>query len=199
MTRRGMGERDGFLIPSLKEIYGAVVKLSKLIKEREGRIDVIVGISRGGLVPSRLFSDMLDVKDIEIVKATYYLGIGKRMEKVMIKVPQDLEVKDKKVMIVDDVADTGETLIDVEKAIKERNPSKVIKVTLYVKPWSKVKPDYFYGETEAWIVFPWEVAETLRKASEDERELIKEGLDLSDEVKKGIEELLGDGKGLDTS
>ena len=189
-----MKERDGFLIPSLKEIYEAVVSLSRLIKEKEGRIDVIVGISRGGLVPSRLFSDMLDVKEIEIVKATYYSGIGKRMDKVILEVPRDLDVKGKKVMIVDDVADTGETLLDVERIVKEGNPSKVIKVTLYVKPWSKVRPEYFYGETEAWIVFPWEVAETLRKASGSERELIKEGLDLSDDVKEKIEELLGDGR-----
>jgi len=157
-----MKERDGFLIPSLKEIYEAVVSLSRLIKEKEGRIDVIVGISRGGLVPSRLFSDMLDVKEIEIVKATYYSGIGKRMDKVILEVPRDLDVKGKKVMIVDDVADTGETLLDVERIVKEGNPSKVIKVTLYVKPWSKVRPEYFYGETEAWIMFPWEVAKTVR-------------------------------------
>jgi len=71
------------------------------------------------------------------------------------------------VLVVDDVADTGRSL----KLVKEhvvQGGARVVKVaTLFQKPWSALKPDYFEKETENWVVFPWDLKETVRGVFEN--------------------------------
>ncbi len=67
-----------------------------------------------------------------------------------------------KVLIVDDVADTGRSLKLVYETLAKQ--AKMVKTTtLYCKYWSAIKPDYFAEETDAWIIFPWELHETVKK------------------------------------
>ncbi|MEM2542862.1 MAG: phosphoribosyltransferase family protein, partial [Candidatus Korarchaeum sp.] len=66
-----------------------------------------------------------------------------------------------KVLLVDDVADTGESLIVARDHILERGAAEVRIATMHYKPWSKIKPDYYSEETEAWVVYFWEYAETV--------------------------------------
>jgi hypoxanthine phosphoribosyltransferase len=67
------------------------------------------------------------------------------------------------VLVVDEVADTGKSLKLVKEHIIEQGATEVKIATVYYKPWSIVKPDYYEKETSQWIVFPWEIKETVRK------------------------------------
>ncbi|MGE0207493.1 MAG: phosphoribosyltransferase, partial [Candidatus Babeliales bacterium] len=63
----------------------------------------------------------------------------------------------KYILIVDDLVDTGETMKFLIEALKDSLPKTTIKIaTLYYKPTSCIKPDYYIEETTNWIVFPWE-------------------------------------------
>jgi hypoxanthine phosphoribosyltransferase len=79
-------------------------------------------------------------------------------------------VADKKVLIVDDVADTGKSLKLVKEHVLQQGAKEARTATLYYKPWSLVKPDYYEKETRLWIVFPWEMRETIRKIVEKRRD-----------------------------
>jgi hypoxanthine phosphoribosyltransferase len=74
-----------------------------------------------------------------------------------------VKTRGKRVLIVDEVADTGKSLKMVREHIVQEGAEEVKTATVYYKPWSVVRPDYFAKETSDWIVFPWEIKETLRK------------------------------------
>jgi hypoxanthine phosphoribosyltransferase len=74
-----------------------------------------------------------------------------------------MNVAGKKVLVVDEVADTGKSLKLVKEHIIERGAKEVKIATVYYKPWSIVKPDYYEKKSSRWIVFPWETKETVQK------------------------------------
>jgi hypoxanthine phosphoribosyltransferase len=125
--------------------------------------DVLIGISRGGLVPVRLLSDYLNNPNVAIFRIEFYKGIGQTNEKPEITHPLTIDVKGKKVLIVDDVSDSGKSLIVAKEYIEKLGAKEVRIATLHYKPRSSFKPDYYVGETDAWIVYPWEKKEAKRE------------------------------------
>jgi hypoxanthine phosphoribosyltransferase len=80
----------------------------------------------------------------------------------MITQPVSEDVSGKKVLVVDDVSDTGESLKAARDHVLERGASDVRTVTVYFKPDSSFKPDFFANSTADWIIFPWERLEATR-------------------------------------
>jgi hypoxanthine phosphoribosyltransferase len=128
--------------------------------------DIIVGVSRGGWLPARVLSDLLENPNLANVKAECYVGIGISRNEATLTQPVSRSVAGKKVLIADDVADTGKSLTLVMAHIQQQGASEVKVATLYCKPNSTVKPDFHEKETSRWIVFPWEIKETVRKIFE---------------------------------
>ena len=121
------------------------------------RPDVVVGIARGGLIPAMVIADRLRVPlDIINIKSYKALGIkgALKVYDVMYK-----DINDKKVLVVDDVADTGETFLFVSEHMMKKGARAVMLASIFLKPWSRVKPNYYVEETDEWIVFPWELGE----------------------------------------
>ncbi len=87
----------------------------------------------------------------------------------MITQPVSTSVTGKKVLVVDEVADTGKSLRLVKSHLKERGATEVKILTIYYKPWSVVVPDWYGKETSRWIVFPWERKEAVRQVFEQYR------------------------------
>lgn len=128
----------------------------QLAKKIDYKPDLLVGLSRGGLVPLRLLSDILGINSVGVLGLSLYKGIGKTFDKP--KIVQDLaiDITGKKILIIDDVADSGRSLV-AAKAYFEGKGAKEIKIaTLHYKPNSIFKPDYFVATTTAWIAYPWE-------------------------------------------
>lgn len=123
--------------------------------------DMIIGISRGGLVPARIMSDILGVREVAIIGIRFYSGIGKTDERPAITQDINVDVKGKKILLVDDVSDSGKSLAVAVERLKGAKELK--SATLHYKPGSGYKPDYFISSTRAWIVYPWEVHEMERR------------------------------------
>ena len=177
-----------FEIPTWEKIYELLLNLASKIRKANFKPDVIVGISRGGWPPARIMSDLLENPELANVKAEFYLDVAKTKSEPVITQPVSVSVHGKKILIVDDVADTGKSLRLVRSHIKEQGATDVKIATIYYKPWSVVTPDWYERKTSHWIIFPWERKETVKnvvkkfksegKTVEEAKEtLIRYGLD----------------------
>ncbi len=121
--------------------------------------DVVLAIARGGLIPAGSLSYALSVKNTSVVNVEYYTGVNERLDLPVILPPAlDLvDLADARMLVVDDVADTGHTLQLVCDLCRPR-VAEVRCAVLYHKPRSVVVPDYVWRTTDRWIDFPWSTA-----------------------------------------
>ncbi len=161
-----MTSQPEFEIPSWDEIYRLLLRLANTIRNNSFGPEMIVGVSRGGWLPARVMSDLLENPKLANVAAEFYVGIAETKGKPVITQPVSASVEGKKVLVVDDVVDTGESLRLVRSHLEEQGAKEVKTAAIYYKPWSVMIPDYYEKETRSWIVFPWERKETVRKIVE---------------------------------
>ena len=172
-----------FEIPTWDEIYEMLLRLAEKIQRDDFHPDLIIGVCRGGWPPARVMSDLLGNPKLANISVEFYVDVAETKNKPVLTQSVTAPVKGKKVLILDDVADTGKTLKLVKEHLFDRGAEEVKIATIYYKPWSIVVPDYYEKETKRWIVFPWERKETVRNLmrkhrKEDVREkLIAEGMD----------------------
>lgn len=152
-----------FEVPTWNQIYEMLLDLAERIRKDGFRPDIIVGVSRGGWPPARVLSDLLDNPNLANVRAEFYLGVAETKEEPLLTQPVSMNVTDKKALIVDEVADTGKSLKLVLDHIISQGACEAKIVTVYYKPWSIIMPDYYGKETNRWIIFPWEIRETIKK------------------------------------
>lgn len=156
---------------SWEETENAVQSLSSQISETGFRPDILVGISRGGLVPARLFSDTLNVPLLYTIRISFYSSVGKRKEKPEITQPLPVDIAGKKIILIDDISDSGKSLALADEHAKSLNSSTIKSATLHYKPTSIFKPDFFHAETTAWVVYPWEIEEFHRETGKRVEEI----------------------------
>jgi len=118
--------------------------------------DIVVAIARGGLLLAGGIAYALGVKSCGAVNAEFYTGIGTRLpEPIMLPPLLDAEsIVGKKVLLVDDVSDSGRTLAMVVQLL-EAGGAEVRTVCLYSKPGTVLEPTYTWRRTSRWITFPW--------------------------------------------
>lgn len=176
-----------FEVPTWNQICEMLIGLAGEIREKNFEPDIIVGISRGGWLPARVLSDLLEIPYITSVTAEFYVGIYETNREPRLTQPIPVSVFDKKILLVDDVTDTGKSTGLICDYLHREGVKEIKILTLYNKPWSTVKPDFYRKETSAWIVFPWEIKETLRKLRKISSD-INEPLDtaVSNLIKAGV-------------
>ena len=176
-----------FEIPTWNLIYQMLLNLVEKIRKDGFKPDIIVGVSRGGWPPARVLSDLMGNPNLANVRAEFYLGVAETKDEPVLTQPVSMKVSGKKVLVVDEVADTGKSLKLVKEHIIEQGATEVKIATVYYKPWSIVKPDYYEEETSHWIVFPWEIKETVRKIVKKCREKgTPVGVETAKLIKAGI-------------
>jgi hypoxanthine phosphoribosyltransferase len=124
---------------------------------RDGyRPDIVLGIARGGLLVAGAVSYALDVKNTFTMNVEFYTGVDERLEMPMLlpPVPDLVDLHEARVLIADDVADTGATLALV-KDFCEGKVAEVRCAVLYEKSRSTVRCEYVWSRTDLWIDFPW--------------------------------------------
>ncbi len=149
---------------SWDEVYMLCKELAEKIKKSGFKPDVIVAVARGGWVPARIVADFLLVKELYSVKAEHWGIVATVTGKAKITQPLTVDLSGKNVLVVDDVADTGETVEMVANHVKERGAKEVRTAVIDFKHTSKFVPDYYAKEMEkwAWIVYPWSLYEDVR-------------------------------------
>src|SRR5512136_1731134 len=126
------------------DVEASLLALADRVNESGYRPEMIVGIARGGWVVARILSDLLNVRDLASIKIEFYRGVDEKVKVPKITQPISASPKGKLVLVADDVADTGESLLLAQRHIIDQG-ARVMKVaTIHYKPWSKYKPDYFF-------------------------------------------------------
>jgi len=118
--------------------------------------DLVLGISRGGLLIAGALAYALGVKNTATISVEFYTGIDERLELPMLlpPVPDLIDLGSARVLIADDVADTGATLELVRNFCAGRVAQARVAV-LYEKSRSTVACEYVWRRTDRWITFPW--------------------------------------------
>ena len=127
--------------------------LSKKIKNYNP--DCLVAIARGGLTLSHFLGEKLNIRDVYTINSIHYEG-EKKLDTFIIKNIPDLS-SHKKILLIDDISDTGETLKEIISILKTKYPQIEIKTaTIFYKKDSLVIPDFKVRIAKNWIVFFWE-------------------------------------------
>ena len=173
------------------EAYRLAKAVAHKIKSSGFKPDLVIGIARGGLVPARTVCDFLVHKDLASVKVEHW-GIAQThgKAKIAIPLPDEVDISGKKILIVDDVADTGDSFSVITEYLKDKNPAEIRTAALHYKTCSTFLPDY-WGEKQdrwEWIIYPWAVFEdmtgfinselTLPRTAEDIRKSLMNNYDI---------------------
>ena len=150
-------------ILSWKKVAGNTKRLSRIIKNSGYKPSIVVAIGRGGFVPGRILCDYLHMRDLTTIKVEHWGITATPDKKAAIKFPLCADIKDKRVLLVDDTTDTGDTLKVSAEYLKSFGPKEVRTAVLIHKTCSAVTPDYFVRKVVKWkwIIFPWHLWEDL--------------------------------------
>ncbi|MEU8895684.1 phosphoribosyltransferase [Nocardia sp. NPDC048505] len=141
------------------ELFGSASRaLAEQIAGDGFEPDLVLSIARGGLFVAGALGYALDVKNLHVMNVEFYTGVDQRLDlPVMLPpVPQAVDLAGARVLVADDVADTGATL----KLVRDFCADKVAEVrcaVIYQKPHSEVDCEYVWKRTDRWINFPWSV------------------------------------------
>ncbi|KSW11366.1 phosphoribosyltransferase [Pyrodictium occultum] len=163
MAGQGHPEPVKFKPVTWREVEDGCARIAEQVLSKGIKVDVIVGVLRGGWIPARLLSDYLGTPVMGALEIKFYRGIGETSERPVVTQPLIADIRDKVVLVVDDVADTGKTFNMAVSFLSHYGPRRILTAALYLKPWSMYRPDFYAEETDAWIIFPWDKAETVEE------------------------------------
>jgi len=137
--------------------YETFVKdVKKLVRlSAEYQADTLIAIARGGLTLGHAYASATDNRQLMTINSILYEGDQKGKVCEIFNVPE--LGKAKKVLILDDIIDSGQTVKEVLNYLKHHFPDVEFKVaSIYYKKTAVIQPDYALYETDEWIEFFWE-------------------------------------------
>jgi len=155
---------------SWKQLHALTYSLTEKIQKKNNRLDLIVGIARGGLTIAHIASDFLKLPVASFTISSYKDLKQQELTDISYHVGGDL--KNKHILLIDDVSDTGKTFIRGIKYLKELGAANIVTASPFIKPWTKYMPNFFVKQINDWIVFPYDMRETVEAIQSN---LLKEG------------------------
>jgi len=156
-----MGELK-FLYLTWDDVQKAAEKTVDKIKQDGFIPDIMIAVSRGGFDPARIISDQLNIRKLASLQIIYYSSLNEKMKKPQVLFPLNAQIEGLKVLVVDDVSDSGHSLMAAKKYTEEMGAAVVKIATLHHKPWSEFEPDYYAEVVDKWILYPWEPNESIQ-------------------------------------
>ncbi len=150
-------------VPTWNQIYDMLLGQAQKIQNQNYQPDIIVGIARGGLVPARILTDLLETPELGFIQIEFYKDINQTLQKPALKQALTIQVAGKRALLVDDIADTGESLKFAKTHLQAQGALEIETAVIYKKPQTTIIPDFYEKLTTRWVVFPWDTKETLRK------------------------------------
>ena len=145
------------------EVFGSASRaLAQAVADDGYEPDMVLAIARGGLLIGGAIGYALSVKNVYTMNVEFYTGVDERLEvpRILPPAPDFVDVSDAKILIVDDVADTGHTLRVVHDVCAGK-VAEVRSAVIYEKPRSVIQCDYVWKRTDRWINFPWSSEEPV--------------------------------------
>jgi hypoxanthine phosphoribosyltransferase len=171
------------------ERFGAASReLAQMIADDGYRPDLVLAVARGGLFTAGALGYSLGVKNTFTINVEFYSGIDERlpMPIVLPPVPNLVDLEGARVLIADDVADTGHTL-ELVRSFCEGKVAEARTAVIYQKPRSVIDCHYVWKATDRWIDFPWSSLPVVTGAGDAHSDGAAGGLGASHEVPAGID------------
>lgn len=142
--------------------WGDIESLAiRLVEKLPNGYDHLLVVTRGGMIPAALVSQLIEMRDILVAAVMFYSAPDTRLpEPLFLQFPDDPLVAGKRILIVDDVWDSGSTCVAVRNRLRRAGAKPVVAV-LHYKPqrsnFPAERPDFYVEETADWIVYPWQL------------------------------------------
>ena len=146
-----------------QDIYDRCRVVARSIRKQGIKPDLVVAIARGGFAPARVLCDFLDIHDLASIKVEHYAAGAREKGEARVLFPVNAELKGRRVLLVDDVNDSGETLAMARPYLREQAPAELHTAVLDQKQRSP-EPVDFQGRLVTewhWITYPWAALEDL--------------------------------------
>lgn len=143
----------------MEKVYYGHDELQKDLREllksiKDEYFDAIVAIARGGMTIAHILAEGLDLRNCFSINSIHYDDTQKLSTIKIFNIP-DLG-NSKKVLIVDDIVDSGDTMIEVLKVLRDKYPNVDFKIaSIFYKTTALIKPDFYVKESNDWIDFFW--------------------------------------------
>jgi len=151
-------------ITNWEYIYSRCRDVADDVRAAEFEPDVVVALARGGWFAGRCLCDFLGLDDLVSLKIEHYVGTAQKGEEPELRYPlADGAVAGKDVLVVDDIADTGQSLRTAADCVEKRDPNSVRTATLQLLSTSEYEPTFVGEHLEAWtwVVYPWNFLEDM--------------------------------------
>ncbi|MEM2142791.1 MAG: phosphoribosyltransferase [Candidatus Thorarchaeota archaeon] len=150
-----------YIVLNWEDVYNLTLRLSERIVASGFKPSVIVGIARGGWIPARILSDVLYANTMWNVRIEYYTDLGRKGREPRITQPLLVPLEGQRVLVVDEVADSGESLMHAVRHVEKQGVIEVRSAVLHLKPHSCITPDYYMELVDSWTIYPWEIRESI--------------------------------------
>jgi hypoxanthine phosphoribosyltransferase len=134
-----------------------------LIKASEFHPDIVIAIGRGGYVPARLLCDYLGIMALTSIKIEHYLRGAEKQKSAVIRYPLHTDIMSQRVLLVDDVNDSGDTLELALQHLKSFQPAEIRTAVMHDKKSTGFSVDYRGSKIVKWrwLIYPWAVCEDI--------------------------------------
>jgi hypoxanthine phosphoribosyltransferase len=140
---------------SFDDIAAMVEQLAEQVR---GEYDLLLAVTRGGLIPAGLLAYRLGLRNILVAAVEFYDDAGQPgASPTFLQFPADPLLRDQRVLVVDEVWDSGTTVEAVTTRVRQAGGEPTVAVLHYKPTHSRVsiEPDYYVRATDAWVVYPW--------------------------------------------
>jgi hypoxanthine phosphoribosyltransferase len=144
-------------------VYDLVWTVAGKVQTSRFAPDLVVAISRGGFTPARVLCDVLGIFNLTSIRVVHYRAPADMEPVATVKYPLCIPVAGQRLLVVDDVNDTGDTLQAARAHLETLGPAEVRMAVLHEKAGSPVRAEYAGGVIDEWrwLIYPWAVVEDV--------------------------------------
>src|SRR3989344_655436 len=156
-------ETWSYIAPTWEEMGEICLDLGVEILKSGKKFDTLITLAKGGWTWARTMADILQISELSSFKLSFYdpSQLGIKLSKPILEIPLTIPLVKKRVLLFDDVNDTGDTLQYDLKYLDHFGPALITTATLFHKPHAVIKPQFIGAESDAWIIFPHERREAI--------------------------------------
>lgn len=190
---------------SWREVERLSLELARQIRASGFHPDMVIAIARGGLLPARLICDYLDMQELNSIRIQHYLAGATKQDQASLNYPLCTDITDQRVLLVDDVNDSGDSLQLAISYLQTLNPAVIRTAVMHQKTCSHFPIDYSAKKIVKWrwLIYPWALHEDISgflarrtpppQSIKEAQEFLSEefGITLSDRGLKNIFEFMG--------
>ncbi len=154
-------DKTSYIAPTWGQMGELTFSLATKILAGRKKFDRLVTMAKGGWTWSRTMADYLNLKEVGSIHIKFYTGIFATKNTPVIAQSLPISVANERLLVFDDVADSGETLVTVKKYLEMCGAKSITTAALFYKSWAKFIPDFYAAKTDSWIIVPHEIRETI--------------------------------------